>query len=74
METKKISMEQYMKKELISRMTEMLWVAEVDVRDLRLSEDGNTVTIRFNSGWEKVVNIECDSRLAIINDVLKALK
>lgn len=43
------------------------------IETLVLSRDEKTVAIRFNSGFTKDVNIECDSGIAIIQDVVKAL-
>lgn len=43
------------------------------IETLVLSEDEKNVTIRFNSGCAKDVNIECDSGIAIIQDVVKSL-
>ncbi|MCX4341403.1 MAG: hypothetical protein OSJ72_17385 [Lachnospiraceae bacterium] len=40
---------------------------------LKLSEDKKTVQIVFLSGTEKSVNVECDSGIAIIQDVIRAL-
>lgn len=47
--------------------------ADVSVDHVRLT-DTDTVTIWFKSGWTRNVNIECDSRIAIIKDVLRALE
>ncbi len=41
--------------------------------DLALSEDGETVTILFDGGGTRRVNIACDSYLAIVKDVTKAI-
>lgn len=43
------------------------------IEKLVLSEDEKNVTIRFSSGCAKDVNIECDSGIAIIQDVVKSL-
>lgn len=43
------------------------------IETLVLSEDEKNVTIRFSSGFAKDVNIECDSGIAIIQDVVKSL-
>lgn len=47
--------------------------ADVAVDHVRLT-DTDVVTIWFKSGWKRNVNIECDSRIAIIKDVLRALE
>ncbi len=44
-----------------------------DVETLVLSKDETAVTISFSSGFTRDVNIECDSGIAIIQDVVKAL-
>ena len=44
-----------------------------DVETLVLSKDETTVTISFSSGFTRDVNIECDSGIMIIQDVVKAL-
>lgn len=44
-----------------------------DVDNLLLSNDEKTVSIVFNSGYSKDVNIEGDSGIAIMQDVAKAL-
>lgn len=44
-----------------------------DVDSLLLSNDEKTVSIVFNSGYSKDVNIEGDSGIAIMQDVAKAL-
>ncbi len=43
------------------------------IETLVLSEDEKNVTIMFNSGSTRDVNIECDSGIAIIRDVVKSL-
>lgn len=44
-----------------------------DVETLVLSKDETTVTISYSSGSTRDVNIECDSGIQIIQDVVKAL-
>jgi len=39
----------------------------------RLELIGDNVNIWYDTGWKKVVNIECDSGIAIISDVLKGI-
>lgn len=34
----------------------------------------DTVSVEFTSGFRRLVNIECDSRLAIIKDVVRAIE
>ena len=43
------------------------------IETLVVSEDEKNVTIMFNSGSTRDVNIECDSGIAIIRDVVKSL-
>lgn len=39
-----------------------------------MDDDGfEAVTIRFGNGYEKTVNVTCDSVIAIMQDVYKAL-
>lgn len=38
---------------------------------MELSEDGKTVTIIFEGGYRKAVNVACDSGIALIRDVCK---
>ena len=47
--------------------------ADVAIDHVRLT-DTDVVTIWFKSGWKRNINIECDSRIAIIKDVLRALE
>lgn len=44
-----------------------------DVETLVLSKDETTVTISYGSGSTRDVNIECDSGIQIIQDIVKAL-
>lgn len=47
--------------------------AGADISVLKLNETQDEVTIIFNSGFCKKVNIAGDSGIAIINDVVKRL-
>lgn len=41
------------------------------VEDLELSDDGNTVTIHFEGGGQRPVNVEGDSDTALLLDVIR---
>ena len=43
------------------------------VYDLELDADNTHVVIRFTNGYWKRINVECDSAIAMMRDVLKAL-
>lgn len=63
----------YISKEyFLKDLEKVLKKAVPDIVRFSLSPDGNEVTIFFTNGC-KVANIECDSYLAIIKDVCKAL-
>ena len=47
--------------------------AGCDLDRLSLSEDGGEVIVRYDSGYEKRVNVECDSGAALILDVVNAM-
>ena len=57
----------------ITNLAGLLRRTEEGVVDLALSEDGETVTILFEGGGTRRVNIACDSYLAIIKDVAGAI-
>lgn len=59
------------KAELVASLAGTLQMLDEQVRDLELSEDGNTVTIIFEGGYRKAVNVHCDSGIALIRDVCK---
>lgn len=44
-----------------------------DIKDLYLDEKQDEVLIAFENGYSKKVNIEADSGIAVIRDVLKQL-
>ena len=48
-------------------------ISVCDFETLVLSKDETTVTISFSSGFTRDVNIECNSGITIIQDVVKAL-
>ena len=55
----------------VSALAVLLQMTREGVVDLSLSEDGETVTILYDGGSEKPVNVACDSYMAIIRDVTK---
>ena len=57
----------------ITNLADLLRQTREGVVDLALSEDGETVTILFEGGGTRRVNIACDSYLAIVKDVVKAI-
>lgn len=57
----------------ITNLAGLLRQTREGVVDLALSEDGETVTILFEGGGTRRVSIACDSYLAIIRDVAKAI-
>lgn len=59
------------KAKFISALSALLEMTREGVVDLALSEDGETVTILYDSGFTRPVNIACDSYTAIIRDVAK---
>lgn len=57
----------------ITNLAGLLRQTREGVVDLALSEDGETVTILFEGGGTRRMNIACDSYLAIVKDVVKAI-
>jgi hypothetical protein len=57
----------------ITNLAGLLRQTREGIIDLALSEDGNTVMILFEGGGTRRVNISCDSYIAIVRDVLKAI-
>ena len=56
------------KERFIDKYSDLLIMTRLDVERLELVDD-ETVVIHYNGGFEKKVNIACDSALAIIKDV-----
>ena len=54
-------------------LAEALRWTRTGVDSLELNPDNSEVTIRFTDGYWKRVNVECDSAVAMMRDVLKAL-
>ena len=63
------------KKDIVEILSILMKVTRsgYDLDRLELSEDGGEVTVRYNSGYEKRVNVECDSGAALILDVVNAM-
>ena len=56
---------------LVASLAETLKLTREGVESLELSPDEKTVTIRFEGGGSREVNVHADSELAIIRDVCK---
>ena len=63
------------KKDIVGRLSILMKAtrAGYDLDKLELSEDGEEVIVRYESGYEKRVNVECDSGAALILDVVNAM-
>lgn len=63
------------KKEIVKNLKSLLAItrAGADILDLVLDKAQNKVTIVFKNGHFKNVNIEADSGLAVIKDVISSL-
>lgn len=64
------------KEEIVMRLKLLLMATRAGsgIEDLILSEDQKAVTVKFRNGGEGQVNVECDSGIALIGDVIRALK
>ena len=64
------------KKEIIRRLKEVLIITKAgeNILDLVLSKNQDTVTVFYKNGHFKIVNIEADSGVTIIQDVISSLK
>lgn len=63
------------KKDIIMRLTLLLKATRAGsgIKKLVLSEDQKTVSIEFDSGGSRDVNVACDSGIALVQDVIKVL-
>lgn len=63
------------KKDIVSRLSILLKATRAgeDIHKMDLSEDESEVKIIFCTGYERTVNVECDSGIALIKDVIQAL-
>ncbi len=57
----------------VNNFANLLGQTREDVLDLILSEDGNTITIEYDGGYQRDVNIHNDSDVALMIDVLNHL-
>lgn len=51
----------------------LLLMAGADVTELKLTPDGEYVDVIFTDGYKKRACIACDSRTAIIRDVMRVV-
>ena len=66
------SMEDLNKKaKFIKKLEPVLQMADKNIKNLLLSDGGTIVLIEYKNDFVRGVNIECDSYLAIILDVVK---
>jgi predicted Ser/Thr protein kinase len=61
------------KKQLVKSLGETLSLTREGISHLEL-KDNDTVIIHWNHGYQREVNIACDSGLAIIEDVVKSIE
>ena len=63
------------KEEIIMRLKILLKVTRAgsDIKDMILNDNKDTVTLLFEHGAVRDVNIAADSGIAIIQDVVRAL-
>lgn len=63
------------KKEIVARLKLLLAATRAgsNIEKLVLSEDERSVTIQFKAGGSRTVNIDADSGIAIICDVIEGL-
>lgn len=63
------------KEDIVARLSLLLKAtrAGADIDRLKISGDRNEVKIIFLSGYEKSVNVRCDSGIALIQDVIRSL-
>ena len=62
------------KKKALEKLEKALLYTRAEVIGLSLSRDGETVTIEYLGGHIRKVNVCCDSALAMLRDVLKAVE
>lgn len=64
------------KKEIMARLKLLLIAtrAGAHIEKMMLSDDEKRIHITFDSGGSRDVNVNCDSGLMIIKDVVKALQ
>lgn len=57
----------------VHNFANLLCQTREQILDLTLSDDGEEITIEFDGGGTRKVNIALDSYIAIMRDVLKAI-
>lgn len=64
------------KKTILEKLTEALVETRnlCDIVQVELIDNEETVVVRFENGYERRINVACDSGLAMIYDVVKALR
>ncbi len=62
------------KKDIVSKLSILMKATRAggDIHKMRLSEDESEVKILFQSGYERTINVECDSGIALIQDVIRS--
>jgi hypothetical protein len=65
--------EEKLKAVALHNLEKALFVADIGVRDLRLINPG-TVQITYDNDFTESANIECDSILSMLADVLATVK
>lgn len=58
------------KERFIEKYSELLFMTREGVSHLELKDD-ETVVIHYKGGAERIVNIACDSGMAIIRDIAR---
>ncbi|MCM1192687.1 MAG: hypothetical protein NC389_09685 [Acetatifactor muris] len=63
------------KQDIVAKLSQLLKSTRAgeDIDKLELATDESTVRITFLHGYERTVNVECDSGIAIIEDVIRHL-
>lgn len=61
------------KLEFVKSLEETLKLTRVGIKELLLKDDGNTITVVYQNGYERDINIAMNSALAIIEDVVTRL-
>lgn len=60
------------KVQFVKKLSDFLKTTEVDVEEIYLKNE-ETAVIRFINSYEKKVDIACDSNMAIVLDVVRAI-
>lgn len=59
--------------ELLEKLEELLKLTREMVEHLEWIEKNKTIMIHFEGGFVRLVNVECDSEIGVIRDVLDKL-